>query len=195
MSDNKRDLSEIRNSFNKMKDTLYTNSYNIKQYKYSSIAEVIAKEDKIPEDWKFIEDLHFYIRNIKNVIEDIGTRIVEIRDIDFNNKNELEKFARDLIELIDKFIDTIVAINEKFSVGDIDTKMSEHHLKSLRTKFVKKVNEFRLKFDVNMEKNELIKFKILISDLIDDIIKESISLRVKRLDEVLEKQLQDYYNS
>lgn len=186
------EIKDLRNSFNKMKDTLYTNTYSIKKYQYSSIAEILAKENKTKEEYEFLEDFHFYIRNLRDVIEDVGTSIVTLRSIDFNDKNQLESFARDLIDHIDRFIDTVVAINQKFNLAsgsDIDTKMSEHHLKSLRSKFLKKVNEFRMKFDVNIDKAELSKFKVLISDLIDDMIKESISLRVKKLDEVLQSQL------
>lgn len=188
------EIKDLRNSFNKMKNTLYTNTYSVKKYQYTTMAEILAKEDKTEEDYKLLKDLHFYIKNILNVIEDIGNNIVELRSIDFNDKNSLESFARDLIDHIDRFIDTVVAMNQKFDLSngsDIDTKMSEHHLKSLRSKFLKKVNEFRMKFDVNIDKNELTKFKVLIADLIDDIIKESISLRVRKLDDILTSQLEE----
>jgi hypothetical protein len=66
--------------------------------------------------------------------------------------------------------------------------MSEYHLKSLRTNFIKKINEIRFKFSINIEDFEIKKIKTLISDILDDIIRETISLRVDRLSEVLRKQ-------
>lgn len=185
------DINDLRKSFNKMKKTLYTSSYDVKKYEYADITNLIMKEDKTEEEVEILKRFQSLVDNIRLVVEDIGTQIVEIQHMSFENKNDLELFSKDMIELIDKFIDTLVAINENFSFSndDIDTRMSEYRLKSLRTNFIKKVNEFRFKFDVNIDPVEIEKIKLLISDILDDIIKETISLRVERLSEVLKKQL------
>lgn len=186
MSDNMKDL---RQSFNKMKKTLYTSSYDVKKYEYKDITNLIMKEDKTQEEEDTLRKFYLLIENIRLVIEDIGTQIVYIQNLNFENKNDLELFSKDMIELIDKFIDTLVAINENFSFSsdDIDTRMSEYRLKSLRTHFIKKVNEFRFKFGVNIDAIEIEKVKSLIHDILDDIIKETISLRVDKLSSILNK--------
>ncbi len=186
-------LEDIKKSFNKMKNTLYTNTYDIKKYEYTDITSIITKEHKTEEDWKVLEKFYHFITNIKNVVEDLGTEIINVKNLDFNNKNEIELFSRSMIELIDKFIDTLVAINEHFSFknDDINTRMSEYKLKSLRTKFVQKINKYRIQFDVNADKSEVDKIRVLISDILDDIIKETVSLRIKKLHEVLSRQFED----
>ena len=189
MSENMKNLHE---SFNKMKKTLYTASYDVKKYEYIDITNLLVKENKTEEDWKILRKFYHFISTIKYIVEDFGTQILKIQEIDFKNKNDLELFSRDVIELIDRFIDAVVAINENFdfSSDDIDTRMSEYRLKSLRTNFIKRINEFRFKFDVNIEQSEVDKIKYITSDILDDIIKETISLRVDKLIDVLEKQLQ-----
>lgn len=184
-------IEDLRKSFNKMKKTLYTSSYDVKKYEYQDVTNLLMKEDKTKEEIETLKKFQSLIESIKLIVEDIGTQIVRIQDMDFNNKGDLEMFSRDMIELIDKFIDTLVAINEtfNFSSDDIDTRMSEYRLKSLRTNFIKKINEFRFKFDVNIDPVEIEKVKSLVSDILDDIIKETISLRVDRLSEVLNKKL------
>lgn len=189
---NKENMKNIHESFNKMKKTLYTTSYDIKKYEYVDITNLLVKENKAEEDWKTLRKFYHFISTIKHIVEDIGTQILRIQEINFENKHELELFSKDIIELIDRFIDTLVAINESFnfSSDDIDTRMSEYRLKSLRANFIKKVNEFRFKFDINIEQSEINKIKYITNDILDDIIKETLSLRVDRLTELLEKQLQ-----
>lgn len=189
MSDN---LNNLHESFNRMKKTLYTTTYDIKKYEYVDITNLIIKEDKTEEDWKILKKFYHLIETLKLVVEDIGTQILKIQEINFENKSDLELFSKDVIELIDKFIDTLAAINENFNFtsDDIDTRMSEYHLKSLRSNFIKRINEFRFKFDVNIEESEINKIKTLINDMLDDIIKETISLRVERLSQILKKQFE-----
>lgn len=186
-------LNDLHESFNKMKKTLYTTSYDIKKYEYVDITNLIVKENKTEEEWKTLEKFYHLIETLRLVVEDIGTQILRVQEINFENKRDLEIFSKDVIELIDKFIDTLVAINENFnfSSDDIDTRMSEYHLKSLRSNFIKRVNEFRFKFDVNIEQSEINKIKTLINDILDDIIKETISLRVDRLSQILKKQFDE----
>lgn len=186
-------LSDLHESFNRMKKTLYTTSYDIKKYEYVDITNLIVKDDKTEEDWKILKKFYHLIETLRLVVEDIGTQILRVQVINFDNKSELEIFSKDVIELVDKFIDTLVAINEtfNFSSDDIDTRMSEYHLKSLRSNFIKRVNEFRFKFDINIEKTEVNKIKALINDILDDIIKETISLRVDRLSQILKKQFDE----
>lgn len=185
------ELEKLNQSFHKMKNTLYTTTYDVKKYKYTDIATLVAKKEKNEDDLIFLKKLYHYFESMKNVVEDLGTEIIKLKEVDFENKNEVEVYSREIIELIDKFIDTLVAINSNFQLSsdDVNTRMSEFHLKSLRSKFIKAVNTFKMKFDVNMDSTERVKIYTFITDIIDDIIKESISLRVVRLYEVLDKQL------
>jgi hypothetical protein len=187
-----KNIEDIYKSFNKMKNTLYPTSYEIKKYEYVDIANILAKEEKTQEDWEIIEKFHHYISTIKDIIEDIGNQIMAIREINFENKHEVEVFSKEIIELVDKFIDTLAAINNnfRFSNDDVNTRMSEFHLKSLRSKFIKAVNSYKIKFDVNIEKDEIRKIYTFVNDILDDIIREAVSLRVDRLYDVLEKQMQ-----
>lgn len=174
--------NELQESFNKLKNLIYTNSY--KKYKMNEIAYLI-KKDKTKEEIESLERIRKYIYTIHESTNTLGTKLISLDDhgYEYSNisKQKLEEHVKDIILQFDIFVDALVAIGRSydFKVSRFNLKKVTTYLKAIRNRFVQKSSEFKLKIIRN--KNEEEKFIMHIKDVINIFLFEAYALRISVL--------------
>lgn len=178
-------------SFNKIKNRIYKDNNYSNRYDFQELAEILSRSEWSIEELIALRALKRYVFKIKESVEDLGSKIIETIQLDFSNKIRAEEFIRDIIIIIDEFIDSLQAIVNviEFDENRINVEMSSARLKSLRNSLIKKMNEFNRSSGVTMDLDQTNFMKILVTDIIDSLIKESFQLRIQRLSEILEDKI------
>lgn len=179
---------KILESFNNIKNRIYKNNNFSTRYDFQELAEILSRNDWDKDEREALDLLKKYVNSIKFSVEDLGSKIIDVTVIDFSNKIRLEEFIRDIILIIDEFVDSLVAITNviEFDENRVNIEMSLARLKSLRNSLIQKMNEYNRKIAGITLNNDQAKFmSILLTDIIDSIIKESFQLRIQKLSEVL----------
>jgi hypothetical protein len=185
-------MSEIKDSFNKIKNILYKKNEETRSL--IDLVEFIQKPIKTEEDIKLIKRLKSYTDRMIQCINDLGTKSIVLNtkieefqeglDID----NDLDIQVKEIILIIDQFVDGLSVLIRTFDFKTeyFQLKRSEYYIKSYRSNLIKKLHEFNLKTQINKEDEKTI--LILINDIIDVVIKESSKLRLKKMNEVLSRE-------
>jgi len=179
---------KIMESFNNIKNKIYKNDSNMSRYDFQELAEVLIKSDWNEEELQSLGLLKGYINGIKNSVEDLGSKIIETTLLDFTNKIRVNDFLKEIILLIDEFIDSLSAVINiiEFDENRINIKLSLANLKSIRNSLIHKMNEYsRMTNGITFSEDQSNFMRILINDIIDSIIKESFKLRIQKLFEIL----------
>ncbi len=182
---------KILESFNNIKNRIYKNQNFSSRYEFEEFVEIFTHENWNEDDLEALQALKNYVNNIKNSVEDLGSKIVDLTLLDFSNKVRLEEFAKKIIVIIDEYIDALVAITNivEFDENRINIQLSLARLKSLRNSLIKKINEYcRMTTGITFKDDQAQFMKVLISDIIDSIIKESFLLRIQKLSEILNEK-------
>lgn len=175
-------------SFNNIKNRIYKNNNLSSRYDFQELAEILTRDDWDEDELETLKMLGTYVNTIKDSVEDLGSKIIDTTTIDFSNKIRLETFIVDIITIIDGFVDSLVAITEviEFDENRTNVEMSVARLKSLRNSLIQKMNEYtRMTSGITLNEDQTKFMQILLTDIIDSIIKESFQLRIHKLSEVL----------
>lgn len=183
---------KILESFNNIKNRIYKNDEPINRYDFQELAQVLSQTDWNEDELEALRALKRYVNGIRESVEDLGSKIVEIIKIDFSNKIRTEEFIQEILLIIDTFIDSLVMISEviEFDESRINVAMSTARLKSLRSSMIQKINKYKRSTPgVTLSSDQTNFVKILVTDIIDSIIKESFKLQIRKLHEVLQKRI------
>ena len=177
---------QLNESFNKIKNILYKKDAFEKRYSFEELAELIAKPLKSEEEEKTLKSIAMFIKAMNESIQDLGTQIMRIKDINFDDRQEIENAAKEIILIIDEFIDSLIALSRTFDFKEnrANLKISEVKLKKLRNAIIHSLNEMR--FKINTTDTDKEQVKTLINDIIDNIIDQSVILRIEKLYKVFE---------
>lgn len=179
-------------SFNNIKNRIYKNNNFSSRYDFQELAEILTRSDWDEEEMEALQLLKRYVNGIKFSVEDLGSRIIDATTIDFSNKIRLEEFIRDIVLIIDEFVDSLVAITTviEFDENRMNIEVSLARLKSLRNSMIQKMNEYsRMTSGITLNEDQTAFMRVLLTDIMDSIIKESFQLRIKKLSEVLNSKL------
>jgi len=179
---------KIIESFNNIKNRIYKNNNSMSRYDFQELADILTKSQWNEDELEALGLLKGYVNGIKDSIEDLGSKIIEINNIDFSNKIRLNDFLKEIIILIDSFIDSLSAVINvvEFDDNRINVEMSLARLKSLRNSLIHKMNEYsKMTNGITFSVDQSNFMKVLVNDIIDSIIKESFQLRIKKLSEIL----------
>ena len=187
---------ETRNSFNRMKNILYKKNERVRTLE--DVVLIIQKEHKSEEDKQLLKKIKSFVDSMIDSMNDLGTKSIVMNssiDEDFfsglelNQSDDVDHHVKDIVIIIDQFIDALSAMirtlefkNERFYL-----KKTEYYIKSYRNNLIKKLHEFKLKSAINNSDNQ--NFLFFVNDVIDVVIKEGHNLRLKKLSEVLEREL------
>lgn len=178
-------------SFNNIKNRIYKNNNFASRYDFEELAEILTRSNWNEEELKALSNLKKYINGIKDSVEDIGSKIIDVSNLDFSNKIKVEEFTKEIIVIIDGFVDSLTAVTNviEFDENRMNVQMSIARLKSLRNSLIQKMNEYsRMTSGVTMNEDQSNFMRVLINDVIDSIIKESFQLRIQKLSEILNKK-------
>lgn len=182
----------IQTVFNRLKNLVYDQKFE--EFTLNEVAKLLKKEPKSVEDIKKITDIYAYILTIYQATEDLGTKLIELNNSDINfvgsdNYKKIESHVKDIVYYLDEFVDALTAFYNSFTFDKtrFEIKNTVSYLKAIRTKFLQKSNEFKLKIIQN--KNEEENFKFFINDIITIFIQKAYSLRIVILKEKLEEAL------
>jgi len=179
---------KLMESFNNIKNRIYKNNNFVSRYDFQELAEILTRNDWNNEEIEALKRVKDYVNNIKNCVEDLGSKIIDISIMDFSNKIRLGDFIKEIIVIIDEFIDSLSAIINviEFEENRINVDMSLARLKSLRNSLIQKINEYtRMTSGVTFSDDNINFMHVLVNDIIDSIIKESFKLRIQKLSEIL----------
>ena len=179
---------KIQNSFNSIKNIVYNNKLNEK-YSFEEMVDVLIADDFTEEELIKLKELYKCVDDIKIVVEDLGTKLLDINDIDFSKKYIIESEVKEIILLIDIFIDSLNKITQiiEFKENRINVIKSVARLKSLRANIIKKV----INTKVSLQKTNPKVVKMIILDIIDSLIKESYKLRIIKMHQLITKKISD----
>jgi hypothetical protein len=179
---------QLNDSFNKIKNILYKRDAFEKRYSFEELANLISTPNKSPVEEETLKSIALFIATMKESIQDLGTQILIVKDIDFEERQSIENGAREIILIIDNFIDALVALDRTFDFKDntVNIKISETRLKKSRNAIIHNLNEIKFKMEISETDKEQI--RTLVNDIIDGVIDQSIMLRVDRLYEILESK-------
>ena len=175
-------------SLNNIKNRIYKNNNFTSRYDFQELAEILTRNDWDVDELEALKHVKEYVNKIKECVEDLGSKIIDVLTVDFSNKIRLGDFVKDIIIIIDEFIDSLSAIINviEFDENRINVNMSLARLKSLRNSLIKKMNEYtRMTNGVTLDDDNVNFMRVLINDIIDSIIKESFQLRIQKLSEIL----------
>ncbi len=183
---------KIIESFNNIKNRIYKNSIVFNRYDFQELAEILTRTDWDFEEIQALKLVRDYVNKIKESVEDLGSKIIDLSSIDMSNKIRLGEYVKDIVFIIDEYIDSLSAITNvvEFDENRINVEMSLARLRSLRNSVIQKMNEYSRMTNgiiLSTENSELM--RVLISDIIDSLIKESFKLRIQKLSEVLNSKL------
>lgn len=179
---------KIMESFNNIKNTIYKNNTVMSKYDFQELVEILTKSEWNQDELEALGLLKGYVNGIKNNTEDLGSKIIELNNIDFSNKIRLNNFLKEIILLIDGFIDSLSAVINivEFDDNRINVEMSLARLKSLRNSLIHKMNEYsKMTGGIEFSQDQSNFMKVLVHDIIDSITKESFQLRIQKLSEIL----------
>lgn len=179
---------KIMESFNNIKNRIYKNNTSMSRYDFQELAEILTKSEWNQDELQALGQLKGYVNGIRDSIEDLGSKIIELNDVDFSNKIRLNDFLKEIILLIDGFIDSLAAVISvvEFDDNRINVEMSLARLKSLRNSLIQKMNEYsKMTNGITFSEDQSNFMKVLVNDIIDSIIKESFQLRIQKLSEIL----------
>ena len=175
---------QLNDSFNKIKNILYKRDAFGKRYSFEELASIISKQDKSQEEENTLRSMALFVKAMSESIQDLGTQIMRIKTIDFDNRQDIESTAKDIVIIIDSFIDSLIALSRTFDFKEnrVNLKISETKLKKIRNAIIHELNEMRFKIDISDTDKEQV--RILINDIIDNIIDQSVILRIEKLNKV-----------
>lgn len=179
---------KMMESFNNIKNRIYKNNTSMSRYDFQELAEILTKSEWNEDELEALGLLKGYVNGIKNSVEDLGSKIIELNSIDFSNKIRLNDFLKEIILLIDCFIDSLSAVIDvvEFDDNRLNVEMSLARLKSLRNSLIHKMNEYsRMTGGIEFSQDQSTFMKVLVHDIIDSITKESFQLRIQKLSEIL----------
>jgi len=182
----------ITESFNNMKNRIYKSGNFHDKYNFDELVTILNNENLSKDELEILKLFKKYISNIKDIVEDIGTKICDLQKLDFYNKIRVEEFIREIILLIDGFIDALNAIGDviEFEDNRINMITSLARLKSLRQSLIQKMVEYnRITAGINFSNDQSNMIQVLIVDIIDSIIIETFKLRILKLYEILSKKV------
>jgi len=193
--------NELLESFNKLKNLIYPNSY--KKYKLTDIAYLIKKENKTSKEIETYNKIYQYVKTMNTAVQTLGTKLISIENINTNfgdiENKDIEAHVKDIIFQFDIFIDSLSAIGRayKFKKSKFDLKKSTTYLKAIRNKFVQKSSEFKLKIIRNEKEKD--QFILHIKDVIHVFIHEAYALRIsviyKKFKELEEEENDSIHNN
>lgn len=185
-------MSELIEEFNKIKNQLYKK--DLEKLSLTELAELITKKNKTQEEVIIIKKIYLFTNTIKKALIDFGTKIIEINtDVqiiaseNFSEIKETEQKIKEILFLLDVFIDALSAIIRvyKYKESRFDLKKIEYYLKALRNKLLVKTNEYRLTLIKNDDIEKEI--KLFLNDIIDIVIRFSYKLRILKLHDKLKE--------
>jgi len=101
--------NELLESFNKLKNLIYPNTYN--KYKLTDIAYLIKKENKTSKEIEVYNKIYQYIKTMNVAIQTLGTKLISIENVktDFGDieVKDIESHVRDIVLQFDIFIEHI----------------------------------------------------------------------------------------
>lgn len=186
-------MSEIRNSFNNIKNNVYKKDEKVRTLE--DLVVLINKKNKTEEDIELIERLKSYTESMIQALNDLGTKSVVLstkidsfqEGLEIDSEENIENHIKEIVLIIERFVDSLSALirSYDFKTEYFQLKKTEQYIKSYRSKLIKKLHEFKLKNIINQEDEKQI--YIFVNDVIDVMIKESYKLRLKKLHEVLSR--------
>lgn len=182
----------IKAAFNRVKNLVYSQKYE--KYKLNEIARLIKKEPKTKEDLEVLEDIYKYVNTIARATEDLGTKLLELSSMEYDfvgldNVKKVEANVREIVYHIDEYVDSLSALSSAIDYDQtrFALKNASTYLKAIRTQFLQKSNEFKIKMLKNPEEEN--NFKMFINDILTIFVQEAYSLRILVLKEKLEEVL------
>lgn len=130
-------------------------------------------------------------------IEDLGTEILELSTenkdsygVEVIETDDIMKHTQKMILLIDQFIDSfsVMVRSIDFEEERFELKYRESYLKSIRNKLIGIVQKLKLRSNVLNNEDE-IKIKTFINDMIDLTIRQSVSMKLKDLYNLIVEKL------
>lgn len=182
----------IKQSFNNIKNRIYKNDQAVERYDFNEIAEILSQEKWNEEETQSLKIFKRYIFGMKESVEDLGSKVLEAQKIDFKNKIRVEEFIKEIIIIIDTFIDSLSAITEiiDFEESRINVTMSIARIKSLRLSIIEKTNEYnRMTSGVDLTEDKAEFIRLMVIDIIDSMVKESFKLQISKISSVLDRKL------
>jgi len=181
--------NELHEIFERIKKTLYEKDYN--KLDLPELVELILKENKTANDIKNLKLIYEYIIRMERSLENLGTITTKIDELnkDSTTTSDIELQVRNLIEIVDQYIDSSSAILRvvDFKESKLILKQSLAYLKATRYLIISKTNEYKLKINKNtLDKKVFLKFLI---DIIDTFVREAYITRILKIKQVLEKTI------
>lgn len=181
-------MSELYEIFNHIKELLYEKDFE--KLDLPELVELILKENKTQKDYDTLKLIYEYIESMEKSLEDLGTVILFMSKFDEKiSVLDLEKKVRDIILIIDRFIDGLAAFQRviEFDESRLKLKQSLAYLKSLRSIIIKKTNEYKLK--IRRTEFETKSFLQFIADTIDSFLREAYVIRILKIKQVIQKNI------
>ena len=179
-------MNDIQKAFNNFKNSVYNN--DVKKLKMTEIALLIKKNKNL----KLLKKIYKLTLQMILSIKDLGTKITDLNNEIRTNNLNIKKFdylAKEIIIDIDVYIDSLIIISNdlKLNKTKFEIKSIIYYLKTLRSKLI----NMSIQYKIEIAKNEKVEnnYFILISDIVDEFIKYSYSMRLlvlnKKLEEIL----------
>lgn len=181
-------------SFNRIKNILYKKE--TKSHAFRKLQDILSSELS-EDDKQLLLKIAEYIKAMQKSIEDLGTEILELTvenkdsyGVEVIDADDIMKHVQKMILLIDSFIDSFSAMvrSMDFEEERFELKYRESYLKSIRHKLIGIVQKLKLKSNMLNNEDE-IKIKIFINDMIDMTIRQSVSMRLKDLHNLIVEKL------
>lgn len=183
---------QILEAFNNIKNRIYKKRNYNTHYDFQELAEILVQDDWSEDEKEVLKAFKQYVNSIKFSVEDLGSKIIDVTTLDLSNKIRLEEFIKDIILIIDEFVDSLVAITNiiEFDDNRINIEMSQTRLKSLRNSLIQKMNEYNRKVNgITLDEDQTKFMRVLLTDIIDSIVEESFKLRIQKLSDVLNTKI------
>lgn len=188
-------MSELIDQFNELKNLIYKDT--TKKMSLSEIALLIKKKNKTIDELKILNSIKVFVKTMLLTVEDMGTKALELNysmSIESESEgievsNNIEKNVKDILMLLDQYIDALNAMIRVYDYTDnrLNLKESEQYLRALRSKLIEKAHAYTS--DLMQEEEDKIEIIHFLNDLIDTVAKTSYGLRLMKLNNALEKYI------
>lgn len=180
-------MDELIDLFSTIKNTVY--KHNQQKYDLETIFKTI---NECPETDDRFKNIYIYVTSMKNNLESIGTKIIEIQkfadaiikngDKYFTaNQNALDELLKSIFKNIDDFIDSITAFSRIYQAKgqEFDFIRTIMELRAKRDLLMKLGNEYSSRLIKG--KNDSLELQFFLNDFLDSIINESYRLQINKI--------------